>query len=36
MLRGWGAFDVALDLAVLLVYDAIMLLGAAIFVRRQA
>ncbi len=36
MLRGWGAIEVAVDLAVLLVYDTIMLLGAAIFVRRQA
>lgn len=36
MLRGWGAVEVASDLAVLLVYDAIMLLGAAVFVRRQA
>ncbi len=36
MLRGWGAVEVALDLGVLLLYDAVMLLGAAVFVRRQA
>ena len=38
MLRGWGLGDagVALDVLILLVYDALTLLGAAFFVRRQA
>jgi len=38
MLRGWGIgdFGVALDVLILLVYDALTLLGAAVFVRRQA
>jgi len=36
MLRGWGVGDIALDLAVLTVYTALTLLGAAALVRRQA
>ncbi len=38
MLRGWGIGDlgVALDVLALVVYDALTLLGAAVFVRRQA
>ena len=38
MLRGWGLGDigVALDVLALVVYDALTLLGAAVFVRRQA
>jgi len=38
MLRGWGLGDlqVALDVLVLVVYDVLTLLGASLFVRRQA
>ncbi len=36
MLRGWDAFDVALDLVVLGVYAFLTLLGATVLVRRQA
>ena len=38
MLRGWGLgdFQVALDVLVLVVYDVLTLLGASLFVRRQA
>jgi ABC-2 type transport system permease protein len=38
MLRGWGLgdFQVALDVLVLVVYDILTLLGASLFVRRQA
>jgi len=38
MLRGWGVgqVQVAVDVLVLLAYDALTLLGAAVFVRRQA
>jgi len=36
MLRGWGALELWLDLTILAVYDALMLLGASFFVRRQA
>ncbi len=38
MLRGWGLGDmgVVVDVVILLVYDALTLLGAAVFVRRQA
>lgn len=38
MLRGWGVGDVsvAIDVLVLAGYDALTLLGAAVFVRRQA
>ena len=38
MLRGWdvGQVQVAVDVLVLLAYDALTLLGAAAFVRRQA
>jgi len=36
MLRGWGAGDVVLDLAVLAAYATVSLLAAAVFIRRQA
>ena len=36
MLRGWGVLEVGLDVIVLLAYDVLTLLGATIFVRRQA
>ncbi len=36
MLRGWGAGDIAVDLAVLAAYAAVSLLAAAVFIRRQA
>ena len=36
MLRGWGVLEVGLDVIVLLAYDVLALLGATIFVRRQA
>ncbi|HKZ63730.1 MAG TPA: ABC transporter permease [Thermoplasmata archaeon] len=36
MLRGWGVVEVGVDIVALLVYDALTLLGAAFFVRRQA
>jgi len=36
MLRGWGIVEVGVDVVALLVYDALTLLGAAFFVRRQA
>lgn len=36
MLRGWGIVEVGVDVLILTVYDALTLLGAAVFVRRQA
>ena len=36
MLRGWGVAEIALDLVVLVGYDVLTLLGAAVLVRRQA
>ena len=36
MLRGWGLVEVGWDLAALVVYAALMLLGAAALIRRQA
>lgn len=36
MLRGWGAGDIALDVAVLAAYAVVALLAAAVFIRRQA
>ena len=36
MLRGWGIVEVGLDVLILIVYDTLTLLGAAVFVRRQA
>ncbi len=36
MLRGWGVGEVALEVVVLLAYDLLMLVGAALLVRRQA
>jgi ABC-2 type transport system permease protein len=36
MLRGWGVVEVGVDVLILIVYDALTLLGAAVFVRRQA
>src|SRR3989337_3779961 len=36
MLRGWGVVEAGVDIVALLVYDALTLLGAAFFVRRQA
>jgi ABC-2 type transport system permease protein len=36
MLRGWGAGDIGLDLAVLTVYAVLTMLAAAFFIRRQA
>jgi len=36
MLRGWGVGEIWVDLVVLLIYSALALLGAAVFVRRQA
>lgn len=36
MLRGWGAAEVGVDLIVLGAYATVALLGAAVFIRRQA
>jgi len=36
MLRGWGIVEIGVDVVVLLMYDVLTLLGAAVFVRRQA
>lgn len=36
MLRGWGAGEIWVDLVVLAAYAAVALLGAAVFIRRQA
>ena len=36
LLRGWGVAGVAIDLAALAIYAALMLLGAILLVRRQA
>jgi len=36
VLRGWGLGELGLDLVVLLLYDALMLFGATVLVRRQA
>ncbi len=36
MLRGWGAGDIGVDLIVLAGYAAVALMGAAVFIRRQA
>ena len=36
MLRGWGVADIGWDIAALLIYAGLMLLGAAALIRRQA
>jgi ABC-2 type transport system permease protein len=36
MLRGWGAADIWVELVVLAAYAVVALLGAAVFIRRQA